>query len=94
MPNYSLVQFGRNAFEAGETKEIELDFPVERLRVVDEEGNYVWENAKVYLYVGGSQPDERSCALTGHRGAACGAVYDGGRESSAGVRQEGGMRRA
>ena len=67
VPNYSLVQFGRNAFEAGETKEIELDFPVERLRVVDEEGNYVWENAKVYLYVGGSQPDERSCALTGHR---------------------------
>ena len=66
VPNYSLVQFGRNAFEAGETKEIELDFPAERLRVVDEEGKYVWENAKVYLYVGGSQPDERSCALTGH----------------------------
>lgn len=35
--------------------------------MVDEEGKYVWENAKVYLYVGGSQPDERSCALTGHR---------------------------
>ena len=34
---------------------------------MNEEGNYVWENAKIYLYVGGSQPDEKSYELTGQR---------------------------
>lgn len=67
VPNYSLVQFDRNAFGAGETRKIQLAFPTDRLRVVDEDGQYVWENAKIYLYVGGSQPDQRSCRLTGRQ---------------------------
>lgn len=64
-PNYSLVQFERNTFEAKETRQIHLVFPAEKLQVVNDEGQWIWENTRIELYVGGSQPDQRSRELTG-----------------------------
>ena len=63
--NPRLCGFARVSLEEGEEKTVVLEIEKERLQVVNAQGAYVEEGRPV-LYVGMSQPDARSFALTGH----------------------------
>jgi len=63
--NPRLCGFVRVNCPAGGTIDAALEIDHKRLLVVNDEGDFVCEGAPV-LYVGMSQPDARSLALTGH----------------------------
>ena len=63
--NPRLCGFARVSCPAGETIDAAIEIEKKSLLVVNDEGEYVSEGAPV-LYVGVSQPDARSLALTGH----------------------------
>ena len=63
--NHSLCGFKRVALKAGESKTVELPIANRALMIVDDEGERYVDSSKFTLYVGGSQPDARSVALTG-----------------------------
>ena len=63
--NPRLCAFRRVALEAGEEKTARLEVLKKNLLVVNDAGEKV-EEGKIVLYVGTSQPDKRSLALTGH----------------------------
>ncbi len=66
-PNPSLCGFLRVSLEPGESGEVEIDIPGSALTVVDEAGNRFVDGKSFSVYVGFSQPDERSAQLTGQR---------------------------
>ncbi|MBR5560773.1 MAG: glycoside hydrolase family 3 C-terminal domain-containing protein [Clostridia bacterium] len=63
--NPRLCGFGRVALAAGEEKRVTIAIPREALKVVNADGERIFEGKPV-LYVGVSQPDSRSRTLTGH----------------------------
>ena len=63
--NPRLCAFQRVSLAAGEQKTVVLRVDCERLLVVDDAGRSAAEGRAV-LYAGLSQPDARSCSLTGH----------------------------
>ncbi len=63
--NHSLCAFKRVSLKAGESKTVELPVRNAALTVVDDKGERYVDSTKFTLYVGGSQPDARSVALTG-----------------------------
>jgi beta-glucosidase len=63
--NYSLVDFQRIHVESNETKKVEFTLKTSIFMVVDEEGNRSFQGEKAIIYVGGSQPDQRSIQLMG-----------------------------
>ena len=63
----SLCAFARVSLKAGETREVSLTVPASALTIVDEEGRRYVDGKRFSLYVGTSQPDDRSAALTGMR---------------------------
>jgi len=63
--NPRLCAFKRVALGAGEEKTVRLEVLEKNLLVVNDEGKKVMEGKPV-LYIGTSQPDNRSLALTGH----------------------------
>ena len=63
----ALCAFRRVSLKAGERKEVCLTVPAAALTVVDEEGRRYVDGKRFSLYIGTSQPDERSAALTGMR---------------------------
>ncbi|MDO4647794.1 MAG: glycoside hydrolase family 3 C-terminal domain-containing protein [Eubacteriales bacterium] len=65
--NPSLFGFQRVYLEAGEEKEVQIPVDRRAFTIVNEEGVRIQEKAQYALYVGCSQPDERSVELTGHR---------------------------
>jgi beta-glucosidase len=65
--NYSLCAFARVALVKGENRRIVIDIPVTALTVVDDDGNRFIDSDQFTLYVGTSQPDTRSCQLTGEK---------------------------
>lgn len=65
--NTSLGAFKRFHLNAGESGEITVRVPYTALTIVDDEGNRYVDGAHFILYVGNSQPDERSAFLTGHK---------------------------
>ena len=65
--NYSLCGFRRVKVKAGETIEADLTIDPRALTIVDEEGKRYVDSDEFSLYVGCTQPDERSVALTGCR---------------------------
>lgn len=67
--NYSLCAFKRISLEAGEKKEVELTVSPKAFLVVTENGERVLDSKHFCLYAGISQPDKRSCALTGTKPA-------------------------
>ena len=66
-PNPQLKKIEKVALKAGETKKIEISLPKEAFTLCDEEGRRVMYPGTWHIYVGGSQPDERSLELTGKK---------------------------
>lgn len=69
VPNYSLCGFQRIFLKAGEKKDVELAVSNQAMSVVDEEGERHIDSKSFKLFVGTSQPDVRSEALTGKKPA-------------------------
>ena len=67
--NHSLCAFKPVSFSGDETKTVELFVPDRALEIVDDSGGRRVDSRSFTLYVGVSQPDARSCALTGTRPA-------------------------
>lgn len=65
--NYCLCAFKRVHLEAGETKKVTMVIRKKSFEIVDEEGMRYQDSRRFRIYVGGSQPDERSCVLMGRR---------------------------
>lgn len=63
--NHSLCAFKPVSFSGDETKTVELFVPDRALEIVDDSGGRRVDSRSFTLYVGVSQPDARSCALTG-----------------------------
>ena len=64
--NPRLCAFRRVRVPAGGAATVSLDIPAQRLKVVNDDGEYVCEGTPVF-YVGLGQPDDRTAELTGHR---------------------------
>lgn len=67
--NHSLCAFKPVSFSGDEAKNVELFVPDRALEIVDDSGERRVDSRSFTLYVGVSQPDARSCALTGTRPA-------------------------
>lgn len=67
--NHSLCAFKPVSFSGDEAKTVELFVPDRALEIVDDSGERRVDSRSFTLYVGVSQPDARSCALTGTRPA-------------------------
>ncbi|MBS6194541.1 MAG: glycoside hydrolase family 3 C-terminal domain-containing protein [Clostridiales bacterium] len=63
--NFSLCGFCRTELKAGEEKDLEIRVPESAFTIVDEQGKRYRDGNRFRLYVGTSQPDERSFELTG-----------------------------
>lgn len=63
--NHSLCGFKRVFLKAGERKNVTIAVPNTAMQVVDEQGERHVDSKNFKLYVGVSQPDERSKKLTG-----------------------------
>lgn len=64
-PNPQLKRIVKVPLKAGETKQIEMSLPREAFMLYDEDGQHTLYPGTYHIYVGGSQPDERSLELTG-----------------------------
>lgn len=67
VPNCSLCAIKCFALQAGEEQELLLKVKRDALKVVDERGKYIRDGENFRFYVGCSQPDARSIALTGRK---------------------------
>jgi beta-glucosidase len=65
VPHHSLRGFQRLHLAPGASREVAFDLTARDLAVVDETGRRLVEPGRFRAFVGGSQPDERSRALTG-----------------------------
>jgi len=63
--NYSLSTFKRIALNKGESKIVKMIINKKAFKVVNDEGERVFDSKKFKLFVGISQPDRRSVQLTG-----------------------------
>ena len=64
---WSLCGVQKLSIPAGKTKIVTMTVPSERMRTVDENGKRFVIPGIYKLYIGGSQPDSRSCALFGSK---------------------------
>jgi beta-glucosidase len=67
VPNYKLCGFRRVSLKAGEKQELEIAIPLYALQIVDDNGERRIDGKSFVFYVGVSQPDTRSQALTGKK---------------------------
>ena len=67
VPRWQLTDFTRIELQPGECREVRFSIPARRLCVITDDGRTVLEPGRFTAYVGGTQPDERSIALTGRR---------------------------
>ncbi|MCC8106799.1 MAG: glycoside hydrolase family 3 C-terminal domain-containing protein [Clostridiales bacterium] len=67
VPNPQLMAFARVSVKAGETVKVTLPISAGAFTVVDEDGSRREEGSTFEIFVGCSQPDERSAELTGGR---------------------------
>lgn len=65
--NTSLCAFERIHLNAGESGEFIINVPYTALTIVDDAGKRYVDGSHFTLYVGNSQPDERSASLMGHK---------------------------
>ena len=64
VPNPQLKRIVKVMLKSGETKKIEISLPKEAFMLYDEKGEQVLYPGTYHIYIGGSQPDERSFELT------------------------------
>lgn len=69
--NHSLASFKRVSLKVGESKEVKLKLDKKAFEVVDNNGNRFIESKKFKLYVGISQPDNRSIELLESKPLEC-----------------------
>ena len=67
VPNWQLVDFQRVELQPGERQDVCFTIPARRMCVITDDGRTVLEPGAFTLTIGGSQPDERSVALTGKK---------------------------
>jgi beta-glucosidase len=67
VPQRDLRGFRRLHLAAGESRRLEFQLTARDLSLIDERGHRQLEPGRFLISVGGSQPDERSAALTGTR---------------------------
>ena len=67
VPNHRLAGFTRVFLQPGEEQEVEFFLPPKAFMIVDQQGQRRQDGTHFAVYVGGSQPDERSCRLMGKR---------------------------
>ena len=77
VPQRDLRGFRRLHLGAGESRRVEFELSARALSLIDEHGHRQLEPGQFLLSVGGSQPDERSAALTGTRPLAAELVLSG-----------------
>jgi beta-glucosidase len=65
--NHKLVAFEKVILEAGESKQVAITLASHSFEIVDDEGKRYIDSGKYAVYVGGSQPDERSVELLGRK---------------------------
>ena len=65
VPNTKLGAFKRVTIEPDETKCVTITVPAKSFTVVNEEGKRIFDGQKADIFVGFSQPDERSLELMG-----------------------------
>jgi beta-glucosidase len=66
-PKWQLKGFHKIRLLPGEQKDISFSLSPEDMMLVNDDGEYVLEPGAFEVYVGGSQPDGRSLALTGNK---------------------------
>lgn len=66
-PNAQLKAFQKVELNPKEEKTITLHLPIEAFSLFDENGKQKVQNGGYTMYVGGSQPDQRSIELTGKK---------------------------
>lgn len=69
-PHAQLKAFRKVRLAPGEEQEVKLHLPLDAFALCDEEGKRVLGAGDYTIYVGASQPDERSHTLTGNRPTA------------------------
>lgn len=67
VPNWSLAAFKRISLKQGETKTVMLDVTPFSMEAVNEQGERSIESGRFEVFVGTSQPDDRSVKLTGQK---------------------------
>ena len=63
--NHALCAFGRVCLAPGEKKQLTLPIREKAFEIVDEQGQRRLDSHCFRIFVGGSQPDPRSCSLMG-----------------------------
>lgn len=66
-PKYQLKGIKKVSLKAGEQKKVELVLDAEAFGIYDDECRKVISRGEYSIYIGGSQPDKRSEALTGRK---------------------------
>jgi beta-glucosidase len=66
-PRWQLAGFRRLRLQAGASEEAAFTITPRQMSMIGDDGSRVLEPGRFRLYVGGSQPDERSAQLTGVR---------------------------
>ena len=75
-PNYQLKALKKVFLEPGESAEVSCELDAESFGLYDEDGNKILNRGKYEIYVGTSQPDTRSIALTGKKPVCLTVYYD------------------
>ncbi|MDO5519838.1 MAG: glycoside hydrolase family 3 C-terminal domain-containing protein [bacterium] len=75
--NTSLCAFHRMSIKAGETISVQIPIRNRAMTIVDEEGKRYINSTRFTLFVGTSQPDERSFKLTGKKSLQIGIQLEG-----------------
>ena len=65
VPKWQLKGVRKVFLEPGERKEVCFELTPRHMALIDNRGKAVLEPGKFEIYIGGSQPDERSIRLTG-----------------------------
>ena len=79
VPHHSLRGFTRVSLAPGESRQVAFELGPRDLALIDDRGRRVLEPGQFRLFVGGSQPDARSLALTGQAPLSAAFEVTGGR---------------
>ena len=67
VPRWQLAGFSRVRLQPGQARTVTFTLTPKQMSLIDNEGARILEPGRFRVHVGGSQPDDRSAALTGAR---------------------------